>query len=213
MAHRGLTGRALPAERRVDGSVDPLVEGTGTRLVRLPDIDMAQGALRGAQAQTALSGTDEAIPAQQREYVLQVRAAATAAEKLTVYARAVAAIQPRLAPIFIALRDAAAAGDADCAALWDEISARRARDLRELAADLRGTGELRDDLTDDRVADIVWSMNAAEYWDLLVRRRGWSAEEFGGWLADARARLLLDPSQLETSHSKLRPRASRRAET
>ena len=63
--------------------------------------------------------------------------------------------------------------------------------MRRLAADLRATGELRDDLSDDEVADIVWSMNAAEYRALLVDQRGWTAERFGIWLADAWTRLLL----------------------
>jgi hypothetical protein len=34
-------------------------------------------------------------------------------------------------------------------------------------------------------------MNAAEYRALLVGERGWSAERFGAWLADAWTRLLL----------------------
>ena len=61
------------------------------------------------------------------------------------------------------------------------------------AADLRATGELRGDLTDDEVADILWSMNSAEYRVLLVGERGWSAERFGAWLADAWTRTLLEP--------------------
>lgn len=84
-----------------------------------------------------------------------------------------------------------AATDADCAAPWGEIARRRATNMRTFAADLRSTGDLREDLSGDRVADIVWSMNAAEYWDLLVRERGWSADQFAAWLIDAWTRLLL----------------------
>jgi hypothetical protein len=47
--------------------------------------------------------------------------------------------------------------------------------MRLFAADLRNTGELRDDLDDDTVADPVWSMNAPEYF-LLIRSRGWTPE-------------------------------------
>jgi AcrR family transcriptional regulator len=140
--------------------------------------------------ETALSGADHAVVAQQRDYVLAIRAAPTAREKLTIYAAAVVKIQQRLAPVFIALRDAAV-DDPACAALWTEISERRARNMREFAADLRGTGELRDDLSDDEVADIVWSMNAAEYWVLLVHQREWTPERFGVWLADTWIRSLL----------------------
>jgi hypothetical protein len=59
------------------------------------------------------------------------------------------------------------------------------------AGELRDTGELRDDLTDQQVADIIWSMNAAEYWVLLVHERSWRPEQFADWLTDAWTRLLL----------------------
>jgi AcrR family transcriptional regulator len=140
--------------------------------------------------ETSLSGTDETVPAQQREYVLRIRAAPTAREKVAIYAAAVGEIGVRMAPIHRALAEASAT-DPECAALRTEISARRAENMRRFAADLRATGELRPDLTDDEVADIVWSMNAAEYRALLVGERGWTSERFGEWLADAWTRLLL----------------------
>jgi AcrR family transcriptional regulator len=140
--------------------------------------------------ETAISGTDQAVPAEQRDYVTRVRAAATAHDKIAIYARAVTEIQQRMAPVFLALRDAATT-DEDCAALWTEIARRRAANMRTFAADLRATGQLRDDLTDDQVADIIWSMNAAEYWVLLVRERAWTPDQFGAWLTDAWTRLLL----------------------
>lgn len=140
--------------------------------------------------ETALSGTDHAVPAEQRNYVRRIRAATGAREKLHIYAAAVAEIGERLAPVHRALAEAAV-GDADCARLRAEISTRRVNNMRLLAADLRSTGELRRDLTDEEVADVIWSMNSAEYRSLLVDERGWSAERFGAWLADAWVRLLL----------------------
>ena len=143
--------------------------------------------------ETAISGSDQAVPAEQRDYVARVRDAKGAREKIETYVAALADIQPRLAPVYLALRDAAAT-DPDSAATWGEISERRARNMRAFAADLRATGELRTDLSDDAIADIVWSMNGPEYWTLLVSDRGWSAEQFGHHLTDAWQRLFLaDP--------------------
>jgi AcrR family transcriptional regulator len=164
---------------RAGVSVDTVYASVGKKPVVLREL-----------VETALSGADHAVVAQQREYVVAIRAAPTAREKLTIYADAVVKIHQRLAPVFIALRDAAV-DDPACAALWSEISERRARNMREFAADLRATGELRDDLSDDEVGDIVWSMNAAEYWVLLVHQRGWTPERFGAWLADTWIRSLL----------------------
>jgi AcrR family transcriptional regulator len=174
-------GPATVAEiaARAGTSVDTVYASVGRKPALLREL-----------VETALSGQDVAVPARQREYVARIKAATGAAEKLALYARAVTAIQQRLAAVFLALRDAAVT-DPDCARLWEEISERRARNMREFAADLRATGELREDLTDDQVADVVWSMNAAEYWDLLVGRRGWSPERFAGWLADAWTRMFL----------------------
>ena len=88
------------------------------------------------------------------------------------------------------MRDAAA-HDADCAALYRELSQRRARNMRLFAANLRTTGELRADLSDDEVADIVWSMASAEYYLLLVQDRRWTPQQYSDHLRDAWIRLLL----------------------
>jgi len=91
--------------------------------------------------------------------------------------------------VYLALREAAST-DQDCRELWESISSRRAANMRDLVADLRVTGELRTDLSDDEMADIVWSMNGPEHWALLVHERGWTSERFGSWLADAWTRTL-----------------------
>lgn len=143
-----------------------------------------------ALVETAISGSTHAVPAEQRDYVREFQAAAAARHKLSIYANAIAHIQERLGPVFLVVRDAAGT-DPECAVLWSGIAERRATNMRKLAADLRATGEVREDLSDQQVADVIWSMNAAEYWDLLVRQRGWESDTFARWLADAWTRLLL----------------------
>jgi hypothetical protein len=61
-----------------------------------------------------------------------------------------------------------------------------------LARDLRATGELRADLTDQEVADIVGSTNSVEYY-LLLASRGWTPERYARLLADLWCRTLLGP--------------------
>ncbi len=144
--------------------------------------------------EASISGADQAVPAEQRDYVTRIRSAATAPEKIAIYAGAITAIQQRMAPVFLALRHAAET-DPDCAALWTEIGQRRAANMHLFATDLRATGELRSDLSDQQVADILWSMNAAEFWVLLVHERGWTPSQFAQWLDDAWTRLLLDDAR------------------
>ena len=141
--------------------------------------------------ETSISGTDRPVAADQRGYVKEVQASSTARQKIAVYAAAITTIQQRLAPVFVALRDAAAV-DSECRALWTEIADRRAANMRLFAADLRAAGGLRADLSDEQAADIIWTMNSAEYWVLLVVDRGWTPPQFESWLNDAWCRLLLD---------------------
>jgi AcrR family transcriptional regulator len=142
--------------------------------------------------ETAISGGDAAVPVEERDYVRAIRAEPDAEGKLKIYAAALRAIQPRLAPIFSVLQ-AAAPQDDDLNLLWKEIAERRAANMRLLAQDLVATGRVRRDLSLDQVADIIWSMNSPEYYLLLVEQRGWTLGDFERWLADAWIRLLLEP--------------------
>ena len=136
-----------------------------------------------------LGGGDEPVPAEQRAYVQAIRAEPAARAKIELYAAAVARLVPRTAPLQEALRKAADT-DAACAQTWHRLVDRRAANMLLFASDLRSTGNLRADLTDQQVADIVWSTNAAEYW-LLLDQRGWTPEQYEGLLVQVWSRLLL----------------------
>ncbi len=140
----------------------------------------------------AISGSDAAVPAEEREYVQAIRAEPDAARKLRIYAAALCSIQERLAPLFGVLQGAAPI-DPELAALWQGISQRRAQNMRLFAADLAATGRLRPHLLLAKAADIIWSMNSPEFYLLLVQQRGWSSKEFEDWLARAWIQLLLEP--------------------
>lgn len=138
----------------------------------------------------AISGTSTPVPAQERDYVREIREAPTAGAKISRYAAALRDLVPRLAPLVQVLREAAPA-DADCARLWRSIADRRAGNMLLFARDLRATGELREDLTDEVIADIVWSTNAPEYYQLLADR-GWTPERYERLLVDLWSRALLE---------------------
>lgn len=140
--------------------------------------------------ETALSGTDEAVPAEERDYVRRIKEQARAHEKLETYAAGVRAIGERLGALHLALRDAAAQAP-ELARMRDEIDTRRARNMRSLAQDLIATGDLRPGLHVDEIADVVWSMNSAEFYYLLVHERGWDPPRFEQWLAETWCRLFL----------------------
>ena len=147
-------------------------------------------ALFALLVESAISGADGAIPAEDRDYVRAIRAEPDAAQKLAIYAGAMRQIQERLAPLFRVLQEAAPL-DEGLGDLWRSIAERRAKNMKLLAQDLAATGKLRSDLSIDTVADVLWSMNSPEYFLLLVRGRGWEPAKFEHWLKDAWCRLLL----------------------
>jgi AcrR family transcriptional regulator len=139
--------------------------------------------------ETAISGTDEAVPAEQRDYVQAIQAAPDARTKIAVYAAAMAAIAPRLAPV-LAIIQQAAHDEPELARLWHQIAERRAANMRLFVADLAAVAPLR--LDPDQAADIVWATNAAEMYQLLVGQRGWTPQRYERFLADTWHRTLLD---------------------
>lgn len=140
--------------------------------------------------EAAISGTGAAVPAIQRDYVRAIEAEPTAGGKLALYAAAMRRIQPRLAPLVAVLQEAAGS-EPELRRLWVGISDRRATNMRQLAASLRGTGELRRGLRIDQIADTLWITNAPETYLLLTRQRGWSDQRYERWLADTWRQVLL----------------------
>ncbi|HEX9032271.1 MAG TPA: helix-turn-helix domain-containing protein [Streptosporangiaceae bacterium] len=138
--------------------------------------------------ETAISGTGQAVPAQERDYVQAIRAAPDAAAKITIYASAVRVIAARLAPLVGVIQQAGGA-EPQLAALWQEIAERRAGNMRRFVAELAAAEPLRVSL--DEAADIVWATNAPEFYQLVVGQRGWSPDRYETFLADAWKRLLL----------------------
>jgi len=177
---KGYAATTMPAiARAAEVALDTVYASVGTK-----------GELFRLLVETALSGRGEAVPAEERDYVQAIREEPDAARKLQIYANALADIQPRLAPLFQVLHTAAPL-DSDLGALWQEISNRRAANMRLLAKSLIATGRVRPKLNETVVADVLWTMNSPEFYLLLVGQRGWSPQEFAAWLADAWIRLFL----------------------
>ncbi|MFI6982856.1 TetR/AcrR family transcriptional regulator [Embleya sp. NPDC050154] len=137
--------------------------------------------------EAAVSGTDDAVPAARRDYVREMRAEPDAARKLRRYARAIRGMHARLAPLLRVART----GPPEVARIWQDITLRRADNMRLLARDLAATGQLRPELDPDEVADVIWATNSPEFYCLLVEDRRWPPERFEQWLADTWCRLLL----------------------
>jgi AcrR family transcriptional regulator len=140
----------------------------------------------------ALSGTDEPVPALERDIVRQVRAEPDPERILELFAHAVRLLEQRVAPLFEVLSDGART-DADLNAFADELSSRRVGHMRTFVEELSAKGGLRQDVSIELATDMMWAMISPQFYLLYVRDRGWPPEVFEHWLADAWKRLLLPP--------------------
>ncbi|MGN6302555.1 MAG: helix-turn-helix domain-containing protein [Angustibacter sp.] len=187
-SERGYAATTINAvAERAGVAVDTVYSAVGRKpqlLIELVDEALAG---RGGQAPAA-----EPTSAEQRDYVRAIRAAATADAKLATYAAALARLQRDVVPLVAALRQAGASDD-EARRAWEALGERRARNMLRLAADLRATGELRSDLDDRQVADVLWTTNAPEYLELLAAR-GLDADGIQQLLHDLWARVLLTRS-------------------
>jgi AcrR family transcriptional regulator len=175
--YRATTIAAVAARATVN--VDTVYELVGRKPVLLREL-----------IEQAISGADGPVVAEERGYVRAIKAEPDPVEKLAIYARAVRRIQQRMAPLVLAVRDAAST-EPEVERVWQEISERRAANMRRLIRDIRDTGRLRVGLSVNEAADVVWAMNSSELYLLLTVERDWSPHHFERWLADAWCRLLL----------------------
>ena len=103
-----------------------------------------------------------------------------------------AEVAPRISPILLLLR-AAALTDPQMADLRADIDASRLSRMTRNARTLANGGHLRDDITVERAAEIMWTYSSPELYELLVLNRRWPAGRYGAFIADAMIAALLPP--------------------
>ena len=138
----------------------------------------------------AISGRDHAVIAEERAPIIAMRAEPDPAARLVLYSRVVRETHERLAPLFVALRDAAAT-EPEAMDVWRLVSDRRAANMRKLVREIDDAGRLRNDLSIDDAADTVWAANSPELFIMLTVERGWSPDHYEAWLGATLQRLLL----------------------
>ncbi|MGE5287290.1 MAG: TetR/AcrR family transcriptional regulator [Micromonosporaceae bacterium] len=114
---------------------------------------------------------------------------------LTAWGTFLTEIAPRAVPILLLARDAATS-DPELAATLNHISAARLERMTLNARGLADAGHLRPGITVAEAADILWTYSSPELYELLVLRRGWPAERYGRFAAQAMIAALLPATRL-----------------
>jgi hypothetical protein len=149
----------------------------------------------------SIAGDDAEIVVNAREWMRPVWEASTAAERLRAYAAAVRRIMDGAGDVF-AVVAAAATIDPEVVELADITEQRRRAGARSVIDSLRSVGTLRPGLTPQTAIDVLWLLNSPAVFAHLVRRAGWSLDQYQAWLADAMVNELLDHDQ---QHGSRRP--------
>lgn len=184
---------ALFVERGyVATSIEVIAEAAGVSRATVFASVGGKKTLLKAAYDVALVGDDEPIAFPDRPASLAVKAEPDPVRFLIGYAGLVTDINRRLAPIYEAVRGAASA-DPEVREVFEAIAVERRIGSANVVALLLAKGaHLRRDLDAEAAADVLWVLNDAGLYHLLVHRRGWAPERFGSWLPDTMRRELIE---------------------
>ena len=147
-----------------------------------------------------LRGDEDAAPVAERDWYREVLEEPDPERQLQLNARNSRVAKLRIGEVIEVIRGAAPL-DPDIGALWNRIQTEFHANQREIAKSLDDRSALRPDLDINRAADILWTLNHPDVWQLLVGQRGWTPEQYEHWFADAARSQLLAPASSRVHHS------------
>lgn len=153
-----------------------------------------------------LRGSDDAPPITEHEWHREMSEEPDPERKLRLNARNSRAGKERIGRIFQVVR-AAAGEDADSAALWARLQTEYRANQHAVVESLRRKRALARGLGVERGADILWTINHPDVWELLVVERGWTPDEYERWCGETACAQLLQ-SGSTGSPTRTRPGSS-----
>jgi AcrR family transcriptional regulator len=137
-----------------------------------------------------LRGDEADVPVMDRAWYREVLDEPVAARQLELNARNARAVKERIAAVLDVIRHAAPL-DAELEELWRRIQSDFYDNQRAIVESLAAKGALRPGLDVARAADILWTLNHPDLWQLLVAQRGWTPEQWEQWFAATSSAQLL----------------------
>lgn len=138
----------------------------------------------------AIAGDDAPVAVNARERMAPVWEAPTAAERLRAYPGAVRRIMDGAGDVFGVVA-AAASTDPDAVELADGAEQRRHAGASSVIDAITSVGSLRSGLSRDRAVDVLWLLSSPAVFTHLVRRAGWTSDQYEAWLAETMVAQLL----------------------
>ncbi len=131
-----------------------------------------------------IGGDDQDLPMLERDGPQAVRHSSDQREQVRLFSAGITEQLRRVGP-YQALLQTAAAVEPEIAALRDDLNTRqRHQSMTAVAQWLSGNGPLKDAMTVDHAAAILWTLTSSEVYAMLTRDRRWTDDEYRRWLAD-----------------------------
>ena len=147
------------------------------------------GLLRALWNHLLRGGRDE-VPVAEQQRFREILAEPDAEQQLRVTVRNSVVVKQRIGGVVEVIRSAATI-DADIGDLWRRIQSEFHANQRVIVESIDAKGALAPGLDVDRAADILWTLNHPNLWQLLVAERGWTPDEFERWFAETALAQLL----------------------
>ncbi len=128
-------------------------------------------------------GDDQPVAVLERREPQRMRNEPDQRTQLRMMAHGIREIVQRAGPIFDVMRGAGTA-EPEVADLYARIQAERRRNMARVVGWVAANGPLRDGLSLDDAADIVWTLTSADVHRLLTADSGWTEERYERWLGD-----------------------------
>lgn len=117
----------------------------------------------------------------ERRWAREIQAARDPRHQIELYVRHMFEVAPRITALIDVLR-ATAAGEPEVAAFLEHMENARREGPLQLLGPLAANATLRDDLTPDAVADIVFTLASPDTLRSLLDRCGWGSKRAEKWL-------------------------------
>jgi AcrR family transcriptional regulator len=138
-----------------------------------------------------VGGDDAPVPVLDREGPQAMRLESDQHRQVLMFAAGMTDQLERLRPMDDILRSAAAV-DAEARALREDLQLRQRRDaMTQVATWIAANGGLRDGMSIDDAAAVIWTLTSPEVHQLLRHYCAWGPAQYQTWLADTLTHSLL----------------------
>lgn len=135
-----------------------------------------------------IGGDDEEIVFHERPEVLAIRGEADLAKRFALHAAFSTKTARRMAPFLLAVQGAAGSEPA-AAEMLAEMGRQRLAGISVMASEAAATGQLA--VSEQECRDVIWATTDGLLWHRLVNERGWTDEQYAGWLGAMWTRMLV----------------------